>query len=75
MHDDNPGDNPTEQHWGIDLRSLDAVVSERLGADGLRRELMGGGLSQTTLRYVGDIPAWGDSVIVRIPPLHGPLEP
>jgi len=79
MHTDTPADNPdnnrTEQHWGIDLRSLDAVVSECLGADGLHRELMGGGLSQTTLRYVGDIPAWGDSVIVRIPPLHGPLEP
>ncbi|MGE2836877.1 phosphotransferase family protein [Mycobacterium sp. SMC-4] len=70
MHDDT-----TEQHWGIDLHALDAVVAECLGVEDLRRELMGGGLSQTTLRYVGNIPAWADSVIVRIPPLHGPLEP
>ncbi len=68
-------DNPAEQHWGIDLRSLDSVVSERLGTDGLRRELLSGGLSQITFRYVGDLPSWGGSVIVRIPPLHGPLEP
>ncbi|MGE2716280.1 phosphotransferase family protein [Mycolicibacterium litorale] len=70
-----PEDNPAEQHWGIDLAALDAVVSERLGTDGLHRELLGGGLSQTTFRYTGELPAHGGAVIVRIPPLHGPLEP
>lgn len=68
-------DNPAEQHWGIDLAALDAVVSERLGTDNLRRELLGGGLSQSTFRYVGDLPEWGGAAIVRIPPQHGPLEP
>lgn len=72
MHDH---DDPAEQHWGIDLRSLDDLVAERLNTDGLRRELLGGGLSQITFRYTGDLPEWGGSVIVRIPPLHGPLEP
>ncbi|BBZ00766.1 hypothetical protein MCHIJ_02030 [Mycolicibacterium chitae] len=71
MHDG----SPQEQHWGIDLHALDQVVSEALRSVGLQRELLGGGLSQTTLRYTGDLPAWGGSVIVRIPPLHGPLEP
>jgi aminoglycoside phosphotransferase (APT) family kinase protein len=70
-------ENPTtaDQHWGINLRALDDIVAERLQTPQLRRELLGGGLSQITFRYTGDLPTWGGSVIVRIPPLHGPLEP
>ncbi|WP_040801030.1 phosphotransferase family protein [Nocardia higoensis] len=63
-----------EHHAGIDLRALDAGLATILSVSesGLRRSLLSGGLSQTTFRYDTDA---GTSVIVRIPPAAGPLEP
>lgn len=63
-----------EQHAGIDLGALDAGLAKILSVplSGLRRSLLSGGLSQTTFRY--DTGA-GRAVVVRIPPVEGPLEP
>lgn len=71
------GSTTVEQHWGIDLEALDKAVASALGVrnGSLRRDLLGGGLSQTTFRYTGQIPEWNDTVIARVPPLHGPLAP
>ncbi|MGY4103640.1 phosphotransferase family protein [Nocardia sp. R16R-3T] len=71
-------DLTTDEHGGIDLQVLDQQVLAAfdLPATALaRRELLGGGLSQTTIRYRFTPAAPHTSVIVRIPPVHGPLAP
>ncbi|MEV8195489.1 MULTISPECIES: phosphotransferase family protein [Rhodococcus] len=71
-------DLTTDEHGGIDLRILDRQVRAAFDLPTtapVRRELLGGGLSQTTIRYRFDSEAPHSSVIVRIPPVHGPLAP
>lgn len=71
-------DLTTDEHGGIDLQVLDQQVRAAFGlpADAaVRRQLLGGGLSQTTIRYRFDSKAPHSSVIVRIPPVYGPLAP
>ncbi|WP_040841413.1 phosphotransferase family protein [Nocardia brevicatena] len=67
-----------DEHGGIDLRVLDQQVRAAFdlpASTPVRRELLGGGLSQTTIRYRFEPGGPHASVIVRIPPVHGPLAP
>jgi aminoglycoside phosphotransferase (APT) family kinase protein len=65
---------PAGEPRDLDGAVLDGWVAAQLDApvEGLRRALLSGGMSQQTVRYDT---ADGRTVIVRVPPVHGPLEP